>query len=97
MNKSNVGGKVDEVKGKIKQGVGEAIGDDKLANSGAADQVKGAAKETWGNAKDAVNAGASRNKASGEVHTANARNTVVDAANKVKNSVNAKIDKHREK
>src|SRR6202021_3346243 len=54
MNTQKVEGKFDQVAGKIKQSVGEAVGNQKLANSGVADQVKGAAKETWGNAKDAA-------------------------------------------
>lgn len=52
MNESNVGGKLDQIGGKIKQGVGEAFGDQTLANEGAADQVKGHAKEAWGDVKD---------------------------------------------
>lgn len=55
MNKSEAAGKLDQIKGKMKQGVGEAIGDDSMANSGAMDQVKGNAKEAWGSAKDAAN------------------------------------------
>src|ERR1700740_851644 len=56
MNTEKVEGKFDQVAGKIKQGVGEAVGNQKLANAGAAEQIKGAAKETWGNAKDAASA-----------------------------------------
>ena len=55
MNTEKVEGKFDQVAGKIKQGVGEAVGNQKLANAGAAEQIKGAAKETWGNAKDTAN------------------------------------------
>ncbi len=36
MNTEKIQGKYDQVAGKIKQGVGEAIGNQKLANSGAA-------------------------------------------------------------
>jgi uncharacterized protein YjbJ (UPF0337 family) len=97
MNKSNVSGAVDQVKGKIKQGVGEAVGNQNLANSGVADQVKGAAKETWGNAKDAVNESAQRNKADAEIHATNTRNKVADTTQRVKNSINEKIDEHRAK
>jgi uncharacterized protein YjbJ (UPF0337 family) len=39
---------------KVKQGVGEAVGDENLGNKGVIDQAKGAVKETWGNAKDAA-------------------------------------------
>src|SRR5580700_10369245 len=55
MNTEKIEGKFDQVAGKIKQGVGEAVGNQKLANAGAAEQIKGAAKETWGHAKDAAN------------------------------------------
>jgi uncharacterized protein YjbJ (UPF0337 family) len=34
-------GKFNEVAGKVKQGVGEATGNDRLANEGTAQQVKG--------------------------------------------------------
>jgi uncharacterized protein YjbJ (UPF0337 family) len=56
MNHDTAEGKFDQLKGKAKQSIGEAIGNDKLANSGALDQIKGAAKEAWGNTKDAVHA-----------------------------------------
>src|SRR5450631_4352753 len=52
MNKDQVSGKVEQAVGKVKQSVGEALSDEKLANQGVVDQAKGAAKETWGNAKD---------------------------------------------
>ena len=54
MNKSTATGKLDQIKGKMKQGLGEAMDDDRMANSGTMDQVKGHAKEAWGNAKDAT-------------------------------------------
>ena len=56
MNTDKVEGKYDQVAGKIKQRVGEAFGNEKLANAGVAEQIKGAAKETWGHAKDTANA-----------------------------------------
>ena len=40
-------GKAERALGKVKQSVGEALGNEKLANQGVVDQVKGAAKETW--------------------------------------------------
>ena len=58
MNKDQVTGKVEQAAGWVKQEVGEVIGNQKLANQGVAEQVKGAAKETWGDVKDA----AKRNK-----------------------------------
>jgi uncharacterized protein YjbJ (UPF0337 family) len=46
-------GKFDEVAGKVKQSVGEAVGNDSLANEGAAQQVKGHAQQAWGSVKAA--------------------------------------------
>ena len=54
MNKDTVAGKFDQVTGKVKQSVGEAIGNQKLANSGAADRSKAQPRKTWGNTKDAA-------------------------------------------
>ena len=53
MNEDQIFGKIQQAVGKVKQGVGETLGNEKLANQGVVDQAKGAAKETWGNAKDA--------------------------------------------
>lgn len=36
--------------GKVKQGIGEAVGDDQLANAGALDQAKGVVKDVAGQA-----------------------------------------------
>ena len=52
MNKDTASGKFDQIAGKVKQSVGEAVGNQKMANAGAAEQVKGAAKETWGKVTD---------------------------------------------
>ncbi len=62
MNKDQVTGKVEQAAGRVKQGVGETLGNQKLANQGVADQVKGAAKETWGNVKDAAAVTADRTR-----------------------------------
>jgi len=45
-------GILDTERGKLKQTVGEAIGDSKMANEGAAQQVKGHAEQVWGSVKD---------------------------------------------
>jgi uncharacterized protein YjbJ (UPF0337 family) len=106
MNKEKVEGKFDQVAGKIKQSVGEAVGNDRLANSGVADQVKGAAKETWGNAKDtaAVVHDDSKARARGESESMeskaanaahNAREKIVATTQNIKNTVNEKIDHMR--
>ncbi len=55
MNTNTVAGKIDQVAGKIKQTVGEAVGNDSLANRGVAEQVKGHFNEAWGDVKDTAN------------------------------------------
>jgi uncharacterized protein YjbJ (UPF0337 family) len=96
MNKNTAEGKFDQVKGKMKQSVGEAIGNDRLANSGAADQVKGAAKETWGNAKDAAKSVSDDAHARAEDQHAqtghDVREKIVSTAQNVKNALSAKVD-----
>ena len=54
MNFDEIKGKVQNAFGKTEEAVGEAIGSQNLSNAGTEDRVKGAATETWGNAKDAV-------------------------------------------
>jgi uncharacterized protein YjbJ (UPF0337 family) len=103
MNTEKVQGKFDQVAGKIKQGVGEAVGNQKLANAGAAEQIKGVAKETWGNAKDtaavvhddnATKVAAQRDdlKYRAETSAHNLREKIVDTAHNAKDKVNQKLD-----
>jgi uncharacterized protein YjbJ (UPF0337 family) len=54
MNKDQVAGKIAQAVGKVEQSVGERVGSQQLANKGVVNQAKGAAKETWGDAKDAA-------------------------------------------
>jgi uncharacterized protein YjbJ (UPF0337 family) len=54
VNKDQMSGKVEQAIGKVKQCVGRTVGNEKLASRGVADQAKGVAKETWGNAKNGV-------------------------------------------
>ena len=54
MNKDKVAGKFDQTVGQIEQKVGEAIGNQKLANRGVTEQVTGAAKEVLGDVRDAA-------------------------------------------
>jgi uncharacterized protein YjbJ (UPF0337 family) len=103
MNTEKVEGKFDQVAGKIKQGVGEAVGSQKLANAGAAEQIKGAAKETWGNAKNTAEVvrDDNRSKAGAEGENLkiraedtahNLREKVTTTAQNMKNKVNEKLD-----
>jgi uncharacterized protein YjbJ (UPF0337 family) len=92
MNKDTTEGKFDQLKGKVKQSVGEAFGDNKLANSGTADQVKGAAKEAFGNARDAASAVANDAHHDAQAHGHDVRSKIVSTAQNVKDSINAKVE-----
>ncbi|WP_182085949.1 CsbD family protein [Aureimonas sp. ME7] len=51
-------GLANEAVGNIKQGVGKAVGNDRLQAEGAAQELKGEAQQTVGDAKAAVKRGA---------------------------------------
>lgn len=92
MNDSKATGFFDEAKGKIKQAVGEAFGDQSMANSGAADEVKGHAEQTWGSIKDAAHDLSHSNaETRAEDHAENAghdvRSSISNAAEHLKESV----------
>jgi uncharacterized protein YjbJ (UPF0337 family) len=95
MNKDQVTGKVEQVAGRVKQGVGETLGNQKLANQGVADQVKGAAKETWGNVKDAAGVTADRRHKEAELRANDARAGVREKVEEVHENINDKIDAHK--
>lgn len=100
MNENTAEGKFDQVKGKVKQGIGEAVGNDRLANSGAADQVKGAAKESWGAAKDAFRdsttpATTTTDDTDPATTAHDVRQKVVSTAQNVKDDVKEKADHFR--
>ena len=54
MEKEHVTGKVDELKGKAKQGVGNATDDPGLQGEGMLDELTGKAKQAYGDLKDAI-------------------------------------------
>ena len=56
MNNEHVKGAVDNAVGKTKEATGNAIGNQRLAAEGKADQVKGALHNAAGDAKDAAKA-----------------------------------------
>src|SRR6201996_9275701 len=95
MNKDQISGKVDQVTGKVKEKVGEAVGNQRLANEGLADQVKGAAKETWGNGKDFVQDNADPNRREAERQTNDTREGAANKVQDMKDRVNEKIEQHR--
>ena len=53
-NNDEVEGKVENVGGKIKEGIGNLTGDRNLEREGEADQVEGQSQETWGKLKRGV-------------------------------------------
>jgi uncharacterized protein YjbJ (UPF0337 family) len=86
VNEDQIFGKIQQAVGKVKQGVGETLGNEKLANQGVVDQVKGAAKETWGNAKDA-------SKESQQSH----QKVATDRAHKRRNKISQSVQNAKEK
>jgi uncharacterized protein YjbJ (UPF0337 family) len=99
MNTDQIKGKLQNAFGKTEEAVGNAIGSKDLANAGAEDRLKGAAKETWGNAKDTVNSVRETAHTSAAVHADRAneegmslRDKVVTSAENLKDSINAKMD-----
>jgi uncharacterized protein YjbJ (UPF0337 family) len=97
MDKDRVGGKFDQTVGRAKEKVGNAVGNDRLANQGIADQVKGAAKETWGNVKDAGRTAHDRQVAETEESAATRREHVSDKVTEMKKKANDKIDDFKER
>lgn len=97
MNSDQVKGKANQVVGKVKQGAGEAIGNDRLANKGVVDQVKGAAQETWGNVKDAAHESGKTREAERQHKTSEMRDNVAQKVEDVSNKANKKIDEFKER
>ncbi len=54
MEKEHVTGKVDELKGKAKQGVGEATDNPGLQGEGLVDEAKGKIKQGYADVKEAI-------------------------------------------
>lgn len=54
MEKEHVTGKVDELKGKAKQGIGRATDDPGMQSEGVVDEAKGKVKQAYGDFKDTV-------------------------------------------
>ena len=50
-NKDEVEGKYEQVKGSVKETVGNITGDDDMRSEGAADKLKGDVQEGWGGTK----------------------------------------------
>ena len=51
MNRDEFDGKTDQMKGKVKQGVGDMTNNERLHNEGVADEAEGNAQEGFGKAR----------------------------------------------
>ncbi len=54
VDKEQIKGAADKVKGSIKEGVGKVIGSDKLVAEGEADKAEGSVRQSVGDLKDAA-------------------------------------------
>ena len=94
---STIKGKYDEVAGKVKQAAGEAVHNDRLANAGAAQQVKGHAEQAWGSVKEAVQDTRERHQPQDEQKAHDVREKVISTAQNVKDRVQASTENLRSK
>jgi uncharacterized protein YjbJ (UPF0337 family) len=60
-----------------------------------ADQVKGTARETWGNAKDAAGVAADRHQKEAEHKADDTRAGISEKVNEIHDNVNDRIDAHK--
>jgi uncharacterized protein YjbJ (UPF0337 family) len=97
MNKEQIAGKTDQLMGKVEQSIGEAVGNQKLANKGIAEQAKGAAKETLGNAKDAAHQITESHKEAASQTADQARSSISESIDNAKDKVKQKIDDFKER
>ncbi len=54
MEKEQITGKADELKGKLKQGIGKATNNPSLQGEGVVDETKGKVKRAYGDVKNAI-------------------------------------------
>jgi uncharacterized protein YjbJ (UPF0337 family) len=97
VNKDQIEGKVEQAVGKVKQGVGETVGNQELADRGVVDQAKGAAKETWGNAKDLAKHIYHAHKQDADEKADETRHRISERVEEAKDKVNEKIDDFKER
>lgn len=88
MDTDQIKGKLQNAFGKAEEAVGKAIGNQNLVNAGTEDRVKGAATETWGNAKDTVRGA----KDTAHTETTAAGDRTAGGAESLRDSINAKLD-----
>lgn len=96
MNSDQIKGKVSQVAGQVKQGAGNLTGNDRLANEGLADQVRGSAQETWGNVKDAAHESAATREAERHENAVEAREDISRNVQNATDRANDRIDAFKE-
>jgi len=92
---STIKGKFDEVAGKVKQSVGEAIGNENLANKGAAQEVKGHGEQAWGSVKEAASDTMDRKKPQAESTAHDIREKITSTAQNVKEKIQDSVSGHK--
>jgi len=92
-NNSTIKGKYDEVAGKVKQGVGEAVNDQSLANKGATQQVKGHAEQAWGSVKEAATETKERKQPAAGQEAHDIRESITSTAQNAKEHIQTGVDK----
>lgn len=101
MNTDQVKGKFEQVVGKVKESFGEAVGDNKTANEGLGDQIKGATRETWGNVKDATGTTSDRQAVTTREEArdtaADTRQSISKSVENAKTAINERIDEFKQK
>ena len=95
MNKDQVAGKIAQALGKMEQSVGERVGIQKLANRGVVNQVKGAAKETWGDAKDAAKQIHESHKKAASEKSTQSRGKLSQSVDEAKEKARGRIDEFK--
>jgi uncharacterized protein YjbJ (UPF0337 family) len=95
MNKDQVAGKIAQALGKMEQSVGERVGNQKLANRGVVNQVKGAAKETWGDAKDAAKQIHESHKKAASEKSMQSRGKLSQSVDEAKEKARGRIDEFK--
>lgn len=94
-SESKIKGKLNEVAGRVKQGVGEMTHNDKMANEGAAQQVKGHAQQAWGSLEEAAKDTHDRHKPEAEAKAHDVREKIVSTAQNVRDHVENFAEKHK--
>lgn len=103
MDTDQIKGKLQNVFGRAEEAVGKAIGNQNLANAGSEDRVKGAATETWGNAKDTVHTTTDTVRTDAATHEEHAANTgtslrdrIAAGSEHLRDYINEKLDSSKD-